>query len=83
MLLAGIRIVSVSTIALISVGVLIGSRNLGYLFQDGKARTILEEVVAGIIITVLLAVVVDRALALIGRALLPWSRRGAAARGGA
>ena len=43
-LLAGIRVVSVSTIALVSVGVIIGSANLGYLFQNGKQRGILEEV---------------------------------------
>ena len=47
-LLAGIRVVSVSTIALVSVGVIIGSENLGYLFQNGKQRGILEEVVVGI-----------------------------------
>ena len=46
-LLAGIRVVSVSTIALVSVGVIIGSANLGYLFQNGKQRGILEEVVVG------------------------------------
>ena len=55
MLLTGIRVVSVSTIALVSVGVIIGSANLGYLFQNGKQRGILEEVVVGILISLLLA----------------------------
>ena len=59
MLLAGIRVVSVSTIALVSVGVIIGSANLGYLFQNGKQRGILEEVVVGIVISLLLALVFD------------------------
>ena len=58
-LLAGIRVVSVSTIALVSVGVIIGSANLGYLFQNGKQRGILEEVVVGILISLLLALVFD------------------------
>ncbi len=72
-LLAGIRVVSVSTIALVSVGVIIGSSNLGYLFQNGKQRGILEEVVVGIVISLLLALIFDVIIVLIGRLLLPWN----------
>lgn len=73
-LLAGIRVVSVSTIALVSVGVIIGSQNLGFLFQNGKQRGILEEVVVGILISLLLALVFDVIIVLIGRLLMPWNR---------
>lgn len=73
-MLAGLRVVSVSTIALVSVGVLIGSRNLGYLFTNGKARNNLEEVAVGIVASLLIALVFDLILVLIGRVLLPWSR---------
>jgi osmoprotectant transport system permease protein len=73
-LLAGFRVVSVSTIALVSVGVIIGSRNLGYLFQNGKQRGILEEVGAGIVASVVIALVFDLLIVLAGRALLPWNR---------
>jgi osmoprotectant transport system permease protein len=73
-LLAGIRVVSVSTIALVSVGVIIGSENLGYLFQNGKQRGILEEVVVGILVSLLLALVFDLVIVLLGRVLLPWNR---------
>ena len=73
MLLAGIRVVSVSTIALVSVGVIIGSANLGYLFQNGKQRGILEEVVVGILISLLLALVFDLVILGIGRLLMPWN----------
>ena len=72
-LLAGIRVVSVSTIALVSVGVIIGSQNLGYLFQNGKQRGILEEVVVGILISLLLALVFDLVILGIGRLLMPWN----------
>ena len=72
-LLAGIRVVSVSTIALVSVGVIIGSANLGYLFQNGKQRGILEEVVVGILISLLLALIFDIILVTIGRLLMPWN----------
>jgi len=73
-LLAGIRVVSVSTIALVSVGVIIGSANLGYLFQNGKQRGILEEVVVGILISLILALVFDLIIVGIGRLALPWNR---------
>ena len=73
-LLAGIRVVSVSTIALVSVGVIIGSQNLGYLFQNGKQRGILEEVIVGILISLLLALIFDLVIVLIGRLLMPWNQ---------
>jgi len=78
-LLAGIRVVSVSTIALVSVGVIIGSANLGYLFQNGKQRGLLEEVVVGIVISLLLALVFDLIIVGIGKLLMPWNRGDAAA----
>lgn len=74
-LLAGMRVVSVSTIALVSVGVLIGSENLGYLFTNGKQRDILEEVATGIVASLLIALVFDLVLVLLGRLLLPWNRK--------
>ena len=74
-LLAGIRVVSVSTIALVSVGVIIGSRNLGYLFTNGKQRGILEEVVVGIVVSLLLALIFDLLIVLAGKLLMPWSQR--------
>lgn len=71
-LLAGMRVVSVSTIALVSVGALIGSRNLGYLFTNGKQRDFLEEILVGIVATLVIAVVFDLILVLLGRLLMPW-----------
>lgn len=76
-LLAGLRVVSVSTIALVSVGALIGSRNLGYLFINGRQRDFLEEIVVGIVISLLMALLFDLVLVLIGRILLPWTSKNA------
>nr|WP_315266930.1 ABC transporter permease [Microbacterium lemovicicum] len=73
-MLAGLRVVSVSTIALVSVGVLIGSQNLGYLFVNGKARNNLEEVVVGIVASLLIALLFDVILVVLGRVLMPWSK---------
>lgn len=74
-LLAGTRVVSVSTIALVSVGVIIGSRNLGTLFLSGKQRGILEEVAVGIAMSLLLALLFDIVIVLAGRLLMPWTRQ--------
>lgn len=73
-LLAGLRVVTVSTVSLVTVGVLVGIRSLGYLFMNGLQRAIPIEIAAGIIMTVLIAIVLDGLLTVAGRLLLPWSR---------
>src|SRR5690625_7630891 len=72
-LLAGLRVVAVSTVSMVTVGVLVGIRSLGYLFMDGLQRGIPAEVVTGIIATVVVALVLDVVLVLLRRLLLPWS----------
>ncbi|MBC7763977.1 MAG: ABC transporter permease subunit, partial [Candidatus Saccharibacteria bacterium] len=74
-LLAGLRVVSASTIALVSVGAIIGSANLGYLFTNGKQRGFLEEILIGIVASLVIALVFDVLLVLLGRMLMPWNRR--------
>ena len=72
-LLAGLRVVAVSTISLVTVSSLLGVDNLGLLFVDGFQRGIMAEVLTGIIATVVLALVVDGLLVLLGRVLMPWT----------
>lgn len=74
-LLASLRVVSVSTVSLLSVGSLIGVQSLGYLFVNGYQRDFPEEIVIGIAFTVLVAVVFDTVLVLLGRLLMPWTRQ--------
>ncbi len=71
-LLAGIRVVAVSTISLTTVGSVIGVSSLGALFTDGIQRGIAVEILTGIVLTVILALGVDALLVLLGRALMPW-----------
>ncbi|MGV8876146.1 MAG: ABC transporter permease [Rhodoglobus sp.] len=73
-ILAGLRVAAVSTVSLVTVGILIGVQSLGYLFTNGFQRRILEEIFAGVVMTVIVALLIDRALVLIGRMLMPWSR---------
>lgn len=76
-LLAGMRVVAVSTVSLVTVGAVIGVQSLGSLFTDGFQRGIQAEIVAGLVATVGLALIFDGALVLAGRMLMPWTRRAA------
>ncbi len=73
--LAGLRVASSSTIALATVGILVGIQNIGYLFTNGLQRRIIPEVFAGVVAVVVLALVIDLLLMIAGRLLMPWTRR--------
>lgn len=75
--LAGLRVTAVSTIALATVGILIGITNLGYLFTNGYQRRIVEEILAGIVAVGVIALLIDLLLVWAGRVLLPWARTAA------
>jgi len=79
-LLANLRVVSVSTVSLLSVAALIGKGGLGYLFTNGYQRAFPDEIVIGIVFTLLIALVFDLILVGIGRLVLPWNRRTKATR---
>lgn len=76
-LLAGLRVMAVSTVSLATVGILVGVSNLGYLFTNGIQRRLLEEVFAGIVAVAVIALVFDALLVLLGRLLMPWARAAA------
>ena len=73
-ILAGLRVVAVSTLSLCTVGAVLGIPSLGLLFTDGFQRGILAQVVTGIVMTVVLALLADRLLVLAGRLVMPWTR---------
>ncbi|MFC7403185.1 ABC transporter permease [Citricoccus sp. GCM10030269] len=72
-ILAGLRVVAVSTVSLCTVGAVLGIPSLGLLFTDGLQRGLLAEVLTGIVLTVLLALALDRLLVLAGRLAMPWT----------
>ncbi|THV41814.1 ABC transporter permease [Glycomyces buryatensis] len=74
-LLSGVRVVAVSTVSLVTIGALIGVPSLGSLLTDGFQRGITEEVMVGVVATILVALVLDGLLILTGSALAPWARR--------
>lgn len=74
-ILGGARVVSASTISLISVGSLIGVRSLGTLFTTGFLRAFPTEIMVGIVGTVVIAMLFDVILVALGRLLMPWGGR--------
>lgn len=73
--IAGLRVAAVSTISLVSVGALIGSGGLGQLFIHGFQIDNPIEIWAGLVGTILLALVADLLIVTLGRLLTPWVRR--------
>lgn len=73
-LLAGLRVVAVSTVSLLTVGIVVGVQSLGYLFTNGFQRGIVEEVLAGVVMVVIVALLFDGLLVALGRWLMPWTR---------
>lgn len=73
--LAGLRVAAVSTVGLVTVGILVGIQSLGYLFTNGFQRGIVVEVLTGVVAVVVVALIIDGLLVLLGRALMPWARK--------
>jgi osmoprotectant transport system permease protein len=73
--IAGLRVATVSSISLVSVGQLIGIGGLGYLLINGFQLGLYVEVYAGIVLIVMLALTADVVLVLTRRLLTPWQRR--------
>ncbi|MGH8978015.1 MAG: ABC transporter permease [Acidimicrobiia bacterium] len=74
-IIAGIRIATVSTIALITVTAVIGQDSLGQLILDGLNRDFRTPLVIGIVLTVVLATVADLLLLGLQWVATPWTRR--------
>jgi osmoprotectant transport system permease protein len=74
-IIAGLRVATVSSISLVSVGQLIGIGGLGYLFTDGEQRDFTTEIWVGLVLIILLALLFDGLLVLARRWLTPWEVR--------
>jgi osmoprotectant transport system permease protein len=72
---AGLRVVTVSNIALVSVAVLVGSGALGKLFDLGFASYFYTPIIIALILMLTLSLIFDALILLIQRGTLPWLRR--------
>lgn len=73
-LIAGLRVVAVTNISMVSVGSVIGIGGLGTWFTEGYQADKSDQIVAGIIAIFLLAIVIDVLIMLAGRFITPWAR---------
>nr|WP_206313847.1 ABC transporter permease [Streptomyces coryli] len=73
-LMAGIRIATVSTIAMTTVGGIVGYGGLGNLILEGMDTLFKAQVLSASVLCVALAVVADVALLGLQRLLTPWER---------
>jgi osmoprotectant transport system permease protein len=73
-LIAGLRVVVVTNIAMVSVGSVIGIGGLGSWFTEGYQTDKSDQIVAGIIALFVLAIVIDALIVVAGRLATPWER---------
>ncbi|MFI0742600.1 ABC transporter permease [Streptomyces sp. NPDC021100] len=79
--MAGVRIATVSTVSLTTVGALTGYGGLGNLIYEGLHSVFKAQVLTASVLCVLLAVVADVLLLGVQRLLTPWTRKPRARRG--
>lgn len=78
-IMAGLRVATVSTVALTTVGALVAYGGLGNLLLGGVRNDFRAQVLAASVICVLIAVVLDVLLLAVQRRLTPWTRTRSAA----
>lgn len=75
-IMAGMRVATVSTVALTTVGAIVGSGGLGNLLLEAVNTQFKAQVLTASVLCVVLAVVLDLLLVAVQRALMPWTRAG-------
>jgi len=73
-IMAGLRVATVSTVALTTVGSLVAYGGLGNLIRDGVSTNFRAELLTAAVLCVVLAVLLDVLLVLARRMLTPWTR---------
>jgi osmoprotectant transport system permease protein len=73
-IVAGVRVATVSTIGLVTIGFIIGHGGLGELIIDGLDRFFTPEVIVGLVLSMALALFADVLLLGAERVLTPWAR---------
>jgi osmoprotectant transport system permease protein len=77
-MVAGLRVATVSTVALTTIGTVVSEGGLGYLIADGQSTEFNAELFAGAVLCVALALTLDLVLVLGQRLATPWRRTAAA-----
>jgi osmoprotectant transport system permease protein len=82
LIVAGLRLATVSTIGLVTVSAIIGNSfgGLGYYILDGYHRTFTTEILVGGLLSIALAVAADLGFVVLQKLLTPWAAARAAVR---
>ncbi len=75
-IMAGLRVATVSTVALTTIGSIVAYGGLGNLLADGVQTDFKAQILAASVLCVLLAFLLDAGLLSLQRALTPWARKG-------
>ncbi len=73
-IVAGVRVATVSTVALVPITALIGQGGFGQFINEGLQSLFKTPIVVGITCSIALAVVADLALVRLEKRISPWSR---------
>lgn len=73
-IIAGLRIATVSTVALTTVGAIVAYGGLGNLLSDGVSSNFKAEILAASVLCVVMAFALDAVLVVLQRLLTPWAR---------
>jgi osmoprotectant transport system permease protein len=73
-IIAGVRIATVTTIGLVTVSAIIGLGGMGYFILQGMQQFFSTPLIVGAALSIALAVVADATLVAAERALVPWAR---------
>jgi osmoprotectant transport system permease protein len=74
-MMAGLRVATVSTVALTTVGTLVSYGGLGNLIQDGVQNDFKAELLAASVLCVVLAICLDALIVVLQWTITPWTRR--------
>ncbi|MBT0995410.1 ABC transporter permease subunit [Cellulomonas sp. DKR-3] len=73
-IVAGVRVATVTTVALVTVGVVVGYGGLGQLMFRGFRSDYHAEIMTATVLCLVLALVGDVLVVFVGRLMTPWSR---------
>jgi osmoprotectant transport system permease protein len=73
-IMAGLRVATVSTVALTTIGSLVAYGGLGNLIKDGVTSNFRAELLTASVLCVVLAILLDVVIVLTQRLLTPWTR---------
>ena len=76
-IMAGLRVATVSTVALVTVGSIVSYGGLGNLLLQAVGNQFKAQILAASVLCVLLAIVLDLLLVVVQRMVTPWTRTGA------